>query len=662
MDACFRCITSMDDVEYNETIPLEERNLPNHIYEIFKNSAARYGNKIALRFLLQGTEEKDQAINYTYNSLLAYISQTSIALQNLNIGKDDVVAILLPNLPQNHFTLWAAETVGIASPINPLLEPAHIISIMHQTKAKVLVTLSSFPNTNLWEKAQEIAKQVPCLTTILTVDMRQFLPQSHRPEAQTLPEKINDISIYDFDRYISQFSEHASFHCQKNWDDTASYFHTGGTTGAPKIAKQSHGNQIFSAWMVGKQLDWTDKDIMHCGLPLFHVNAPLISGLAPFTVGGEVIMTSPQGFRNPAVLDHFADLIKEYNMSFFMGVPTIFSELNNRWKDRNDIGSLTSLRFAACGAAPLSPAVMSRFKEITQRLPHLTIVEGYGLTEGTVFSTVTAPFTKKEIKKSIGIRIPYQQIEIATLDENGKAELDEYGQVICLGPNETGTIIIRGPNVFQGYLNEKDNEKVWADKSGGWLNTGDLARKNEEGYFFLIGRKKDLIIRGGHNIDPKLIEEPFSQHPDVAIVAAIGKPDKRVGELPMAYIQLHPGAKITMNDLHDYAKKNIYEQAARPHQIEIIQIMPLTSVGKIFKPALRILTTKKIFDEELSFLKAIDVKFEITASLDNTNELIVIITIENSVNEEVIKKIRSHLEDFSIRFELKQNANSNNVH
>lgn len=660
MDSRFRRITSISDVEYNESIPLEERNLSNNTYDIFKNSASQFGNKIALRFLLQGTEGKDRAIHYTYENLLERISQSSHALQYLGVGSGDAVTILLPNLPQNHFTLWSAEAVGIASPINPLLESAHIISIMNQTKAKVLVTLAPFPNTSLWAKAQEIAKQVPGLTTILTVDMRQFLPDSQRPPVEQLPDKILDISVHDFDQYISQFN--SSFICQKKSNETAAYFHTGGTTGAPKIAKQSHGSQVFSAWMVGKQLDWTDIDVMHCGLPMFHVNAPLISGLGPFMVGGEVIMTSPQGFRNPAVLDRFADLIKEYNISFFMGVPTIYSELTNRWKERNDINSLTSLRFVACGAAPLPPSVMVRFKEITKGLPNLTILEGYGLTEGTVFSTVRAPFAENEVKDSIGIRIPYQQMEIAALDENGKAKFDENSRIIFVSPNETGTIIIRGPNVFQGYLNEKDNANAWVDRPGGWLNTGDLARKNEDGYFFMVGRKKDLIIRGGHNIDPKSIEEPLNQHPDIIIVAAIGKPDKRVGEVPIAYVQLRPNATVSTNDLLEYAKTNINEKAAVPHQIEIVSEIPLTSVGKIFKPALRILATKQVIEEELSVLKIMDVKFEIAVNYNNANGPVATITVEDNVKEEAIEKMQSCLEDFLFTLEFKQFAKEIGVH
>jgi fatty-acyl-CoA synthase len=651
-DPKFRPIQSISDVRFNETIPLIERNLPTNTYNIFKNSASHYVDKVALRFLFQGTENKARAISYSYGDLLKYITQTSLALQNLGVGKEDAVTILLPNLPQYHFSLWGAAAVGIASPVNPLLEPSHIVSIMNQTKAKVLITLAPFPHTNLWMKAQEIVPFVPSLKIILTIDMRQFLLKEYCPPVEKIPHKINHITIYDFDSYLDRFASHcSSFQCEKNWDDTASFFHTGGTTGLPKIAKQSHGNQVFSAWMVGKQVNWSDKEVIHCGLPMFHVNAPLISGLAPLMVGAEIVMTSPQGFRNEGVLDHFADLIKEYNISFFMCVPTIFIELSNRWKDREDIHLLKSLRFVACGAAPLPPAVMERFKKITKKLPQLKILEGYGLTEGTVFSTVTPPFSSHDIKHSIGIRIPYQQMEVVTLDENNKVALDEQGNIAYLGPHETGVIIIRGPNVFQGYLNEKDNDNAWIDKPGGWLNTGDLAKKNKEEYFFLAGRKKDLIIRGGHNIDPRLIEEALNQHPDVAMVAAIGKPNKRLGEVPIAYVQLYPDRTTSKNDLLAYAKQHISEQAAIPCQIEIIKEMPLTSVGKIYKPILRKRINKQVIEEELAEFIRINHILDINVLSNASEELTTYILIKDDVSKAIIKEMQKQLQSLPMQIE-----------
>jgi fatty-acyl-CoA synthase len=153
---------------------------------------------------------------------------------------------------------------------------------------------------------------------------------------------------------------------------------------------------------------------------------------------------------------------------------------------------------------------------------------------------------------------------------------------------EIGTIVIHGPNIFDGYLDEKHNASIWVEIDGQkWLNTGDLGKQDAEGYFWLTGRSKELIIRGGHNIDPMLIEEPLMRHPDVQMAAAVARPDARYGELPVAYVQLRPGATVSEQALLEHAQTNIGERAAWPKAIRVLDRMPQTAVGKLFKPALK---------------------------------------------------------------------------
>ncbi len=633
MDTRIQRIKSIADVKDIEKIPLSQRNLAKNTYEVFKCSAEQHGNKIALSFLLEGTVD-EAAFNYSYTDLYQRITQTANAFQHLNRGNKDVVSILLPNIPQNHFSLWGAEAIGIANPINPMLEPSQIIGIMNAAQSKVLVTLAPFPNNNLWEKAQEIAQQVPTLETILTVNLAQFLPGGKIP-SMPMPDSNGKCKIMDFDALIAQQSSDVLKQVEeKNWQVVACYFHTGGTTGTPKIAIHSHGNQVFSGWMVGRQLDWNESDVMHCGLPLFHVNAPLITGLAPFTVGGQVIMTSPHGFRSPKVLDHFWRLIEKYKISFFMAVPAVYFELNKRWKGDTDV---SSLKFAACGAAPMPTALMAEFEKRT----HFPILEGYGLTEGTVFSAANPPFGDRRMG-SIGIRIPYQDMQAVILDEQGK-------YVRNCQPNETGTIAIQGPNVFQGYLRPEENKNIWI--GNGWLITGDLGQQDEEGYFKLAGRSKDLIIRGGHNIDPRITEEALSKHPAIAMVAAVGKPDVRLGELPVAYVSLREGQTVTAEELQAFAKKHITEQAAAPTNVYIINKIPLTTVGKIFKPELRCDAIKRTFEETLKPLKDHGVNFTITVLGPVT-----IVNLANEVASEKVNEIQSLLKGFSVATEIHQNG------
>jgi fatty-acyl-CoA synthase len=208
------------------------------------------------------------------------------------------------------------------------------------------------------------------------------------------------------------------------------------------------------------------------------------------------------------------------------------------------------------------------------------ILEGYGLTEATCVSSIN-PLAGERRIGSIGLRLPYQSMRAVVLDQDRR-----YIRDANIG--EIGTIVIRGPNVFQGYLKDEHNRSIWIEIEGKkWLNTGDLGRQDSEGYFWLTGRMKELIIRGGHNIDPMLIEEPLLRHPDIQVAAAVARPDAHCGELPVAYVQLRAGAAVSEEALLEHARINIGERAAWPKAIRIIDQMPVTAVGKLFKPALK---------------------------------------------------------------------------
>jgi fatty-acyl-CoA synthase len=201
------------------------------------------------------------------------------------------------------------------------------------------------------------------------------------------------------------------------------------------------------------------------------------------------------------------------------------------------------------------------------------------LTEGACVSSLNPPAGER-FAGSIGLPIPYQRMAAVILDGEGRFER-------MADVDEVGVIAINGPNVFSGYLDPCHNEGVWIDVHGErWLNTGDLGRRDANGYFWLAGRKKELIIRGGHNIDPKVIEDALQTHPAVAVSAAIGSPDAYAGELPVAYVQPKPGAAVTEKELMEHAARTIAEKAAIPKRIRISSSLPMTAVGKLFKPAL----------------------------------------------------------------------------
>jgi fatty-acyl-CoA synthase len=211
----------------------------------------------------------------------------------------------------------------------------------------------------------------------------------------------------------------------------------------------------------------------------------------------------------------------------------------------------------------------------------IRVLEGYGLTEGSCVSSVNPPLGERRAG-SIGLRLPGQAMKAVVVDEAGRYVRD------CAA-NEVGQLLISGPNVFVGYARAEQNSGIWMDTGDDrrWLSTGDLGRCDADGYFWLTGRKKELIIRGGHNIDPAAIEEPLHRHPAVRLAAAVGRPDTHAGELPVAYVETKRGMSATEAELFDFLRGEIQERAALPKAIRIVDSMPLTAVGKIFKPALK---------------------------------------------------------------------------
>lgn len=574
-------IASKADLEEIEKVPFEQRIEYASTYDIFKQKAQQHGDRPALTFLLQGNAE-EQAHRYNYQQLFEKITQTANALHKLGVSKDDTVSMLLPNLPHTHFTIWGSEAAGIFNPINPLLEVEHIAAILNEAQSKVLITLAPFPGTELWQKAEQISKLVPSLTHILTVDMANFLPQDLAQAITSEREPYLNDMVLDFDLAIAACNNNSlDSGRQIHHHDIASYFHTGGTTGTPKLAPHTHLNELASVWQMSAGLVIKDKSVSLTGLPLFHVNAVFVTGLATWSQGAEALIASPQGYRNPSVIKDFWRIVEKYQVSYFSCVPTILSGLLEVPIGDNDVSSLD---FCLCGAAPLATELIRKFEANTG----LVILEGYGQTEGTCASTAS-PFNGERPVGSVGLPLAYMKIRIVEVDGNGQWLRD------C-DTNESGAIAISGPTVFKGYKQAAQNQGQWVQD--GWFNTGDLGRLDENGYLWLTGRSKDLIIRGGHNIDPQMIEEVFYTHPAVAEAVAIGKPDKRVGEVPIVYVQKK--SPVTEAELIAFAQDKLAERAAVPKEVHFIEAMPVTAVGKIFKPDLRNDIVAKVVEAHLS--------------------------------------------------------------
>lgn len=575
-------LARLSDIEaFERQYPLAERDLPASTYALLQRSAERFGDLPALSFLASGSLE-DQPWRISYAELFAKVTQTANALHRLGLRPGQAVSFLLPNLPQTHFVIWGGEAAGIVNAINPLLEPEHIAELIRASNTSVLVTLGPFPGTDLWQKVSALGDLLPELPTIVTVDLANLLPEPQRSAIKAQRPAL-PAGVLDFDELLAAApADYLESARVIQPDDIASYFHTGGTTGTPKLAPHTHFNEVAMAEIIGLHGRYAPDDVLLCGLPLFHVNGVMVSGLAAFHRGAQVLLPGPQGYRNPALIKDFWKLVERYRVSSFSGVPTLYAALLQVPSQGVDV---SSLRFALCGAAPMPVELIRQFEARTG----LRIIEGYGLTEGTC-ATACNPYEGERRPGSIGLRLPYCQVKTVVLDSDENYLRDG-------ATDEPGNLCLRGPTVFKGYLQTDKNRGIWVD--GDWFNTGDLGRIDADGYIWLTGRSKDVIIRGGHNIDPQTIEEALHRHPCVALAAAVGKPDIKAGELPVVYVQLKAGAHATEAELMAHAQQHIHERAALPKNIWQVGQIPLTAVGKTFKPALRLDAIRRVFEEEV---------------------------------------------------------------
>ncbi|GGC75281.1 acyl-CoA synthetase [Undibacterium terreum] len=624
-------VRSLADVLEIEQAPWHQ-NMPAHnTYDLLCQACESHADRMALRFVMKGEPAAPES-SITYRELRWRVTQAANAFHRAGILKGKAVSLLMPNLPQTHYALLGAQAAGIASPINPMLEAEHIAGIINETGAEALVALAPLPGTDIWDKAMDVVDRCPGIRVVFAASSRQYLDQPEEALiedmfAKSRKPKRNDVAILDFDTALDA-EESDRLVSAREFDefDVCSYFHTGGTTGFPKIAAHTHLNETFIAWTLGAILP--ADNVLLCGLPLFHVNGAMVTGLAAFHSGAEVVMLTPSGYRGQGVLHNFWKLVERFKATSFSAVPTIYAALADLPIGDADI---STLRYAVCGAAPLPSEVARRFESASG----IQLFEGYGLTEGACVSSCNPPLGERRFG-TVGIRLPHQQIKVWKIDSNGNATEE------CNG-GEVGVIGICGPNVFPGYLRHLDNQGIWLRP--GWLNTGDLGYFDEDGYLHLTGRAKELIIRGGHNIDPAMIEDVLLKVPFVTAVAAVGQPDVHAGELPVAYVTIKPGYIANTDDLLVVARELIPERAAIPVRIEILEKMPLTAIGKVAKAELRLRAAEHVFQQLLA-AHDIPAKIQVRTDLRRGTTAFIECVVENS------PQVHELLGNFAIPVEL----------
>ena len=314
---------------------------------------------------------------------------------------------------------------------------------------------------------------------------------------------------------------------------------------------------------------------------MFHVFAAIVSLGASLSSGAHIVFPTPQGYRGDGVFRNFWKLVERYRATFMITVPTAAAVLMQRDVDAD----ISSLKLAFCGSAPLPLELYRRFEEAAG----VTICEGYGLTEATCLVSCNPPDGDKKVG-SVGFPFPYTDVKILRDSDDGPVE--------C-AVDDVGEICVSSPGVIPGgtYTDTEKNRDLYAlDR---YLRTGDLGRMDSDGYVWITGRAKDLIIRGGHNVDPAVIEEALAGHESVAFAGAIGQPDSHAGELPCVYVELVEGAEVSKWELIEHVRENVSERAAIPKHLEILDELPKTAVGKVFKPDLRRLAITRVYNDAL---------------------------------------------------------------
>jgi fatty-acyl-CoA synthase/long-chain acyl-CoA synthetase len=562
-------------------MPWEERSVPDTLWEQICMTAEKFPKRPAFSYqLLSGPTDKAETLSW--EDVRDMTAQSANLFRSLGVKENDVIAYVLPNASETIVTLLGGAVAGIVNPINPLLEPEQIGAILRETNAKVVVTLKPFPKTDIAEKVAEAVRHAPHVHTILQVDLNRYLTPPKSWIVPLIRPKMpgnTHAEIKDFNKERKKQPKTLQFENVKQ-DRVAAYFHTGGTTGMPKVAQHKYSGMLYNGWL-GSKLLFTEEDNIMCPLPLFHVFAVHVIVMAAIRSGARVVFPTPAGYRGDGVMDNFWKLCERWKISFIITVPTAVAALMQRKVDAD----ISTVKTAFSGSAPMPMELFKRFSDTCG----VTICEGYGLTEATCLVSVNPPDGEKKVG-STGIPLPYCDVKIVNVVDGAPVE--------C-ATDEIGEICISNPGVFAGNTYTEADKNVDLYHFDTYLRTGDLGRLDAEGYLWITGRAKDLIIRGGHNIDPAEIEEALQTHPAVAFAGAIGQPDAYSGELPCAYVELVEGGDVSEQELLEYASVHVHERAAHPKHMTILPELPKTAVGKVFKPDLRKMAITRVYNEAL---------------------------------------------------------------
>ncbi|WJR80958.1 AMP-binding protein [Bradyrhizobium sp. NP1] len=538
------------DVAAFAAVPLAERLDGRDIIAMITAHADRDGGADAIHYVPSG-RAGDIAVAATRRQLHDGARAIAAQLRQAGIRSGDVVATLLPNGPATIAATIAAIATGTLAPINLYLEPAQVLTLIDECRARVVLVPAHPPAVLAKMLATLRERCIARALTLIEIDTAHLpSPAADAPPLQPRAPQ-----------------------------DRVALFHTGGTTGLPKFVPLTAHNIAAAALISGFGYGYGDQDRVLCAMPMFHVGGLFACSLFPLSAGSRLVILGPLGYRGDGVIAGLPATVVDYGVSVIVGPPTVMAQFAADLPDR---ARLPNLRLLVNGAAALPRAVGERLSNGLG----VPVVEPWGLTEATLAVT-SGPSHGANRQGSVGLPLPYCEVKAVRTDADGRA-IGNAGEDI-------GVLAIRSPMVFAGYLNrDAKDQPFFAD---GWLDTGDLGRVDRDGFVWVTGRAKELIKRGGHGIDPGAIEDVLAAHDSVTLAAAVGRPDAYAGEIPVAYVQLRPGAAVDEAELLAFAGERIRERAAIPKEIIVLPQLPVTAVGKVHKQPLKLHITQRVVED-----------------------------------------------------------------
>lgn len=553
-----RALSSAMEVEALEAEPWRDLLPSWTLAGAIDEAANRFPDKAAI------VQLSDDAMGSTRLSFADYRDRIFRAA-NLFRGREDgaepVVAVIMPFLPDAFVAMWAGGIAGRYVPINPFLDVEHVAAILNAAKADILVTVPPERGRGVWERLDALLERAPSVGQVWLVGTDAADPRC-------------------FEAALSREESMLGFVPGTDPAGVCAYLHTGGTTGSPKLVRHTHEGQLFQGWLCGMAMGPEEDVIFGHAMPNFHVGGAIASGTRGIVYGQTIVTLTADGFRNPAVMPRFWDVVRREGITAIVTAPTTAAGL----ADADGDGPASLARYTT-GGGPLPLEVARAF----DRRFGIQLKEVWG---GTEFHGILSFHYDGDVPPrlgSCGRIVPYHRVLSAVLDGNRF--------VREAGADERGVLIAAGPTLIPGYVDPAADKGFFVE--GGpdgliWATTGDIGVVDEDHYVWIFGREKDVIIRGGHNIDSALIDEVLAQHPAVLHAAAIGRPCPSKGELPIAYVELKPGAGVAEGELAAHARENIQERAAVPVDIIALAALPMTAVGKVSKPHLRVMALEAV--------------------------------------------------------------------